>query len=75
MILGFWARQPVLPSPGTVSQSQYSNNQNAAVWYDNREQQPSAADPDSTPVNPFLLGPVYLNNPSGVGTVVFQYPP
>ncbi|ORW88801.1 hypothetical protein AWC27_13970 [Mycobacterium szulgai] len=78
IILGSGQTSGVVP-PGTVISISTDNNQTLLYSYTT-----TAADspivagnvPMNTGVMPFALGPVYISkNPSGVGTVVFDYPP
>lgn len=65
--------------PGTVISISIHDNQTLLYQYTTTASNSPVvtADPRlNTGLTPFLLGPVYIsNNPSGVGTVVFNYPP
>ncbi|WP_044109908.1 PecA family PE domain-processing aspartic protease [Mycobacterium canetti] len=78
IILGTGQTSGVLP-PGTVVSIATDDNQTLLYQYTTTAtNSPTVTGnvPMNTGLLPFLLGSVYIsNNPSGVGTVVFNYPP
>ncbi|GAB2994960.1 PecA family PE domain-processing aspartic protease [Mycobacterium bourgelatii] len=78
VILGTGQTSGVLPAGTVISVSTNDNQTLLYSYMTTATNSPvvTVNSPMNTGILPFLLGPVYISNsPSGVGTVVFNYPP